>query len=135
MRSLQKSAPFSKHVHLKQNTLECPRTIVTDARDVYDKVSTEKAGLPTGRFDAGNSHHGRMVGQLSCSGTLDRTRKHDHERSDERPQRVTATLGSRIAKRRMQCTKRRYVDSRKIRVSVETHTKDEFNTCKSWRIG
>ena len=45
MRSLEKSEPFSKHVHLKQNTIEWRRTIVTDARDVYDKVSTEKAGL------------------------------------------------------------------------------------------
>ena len=45
MRSLEKSAPSSKKVHLKQNAIEWSKTIVTDAR-VYDKVSTEKGGLP-----------------------------------------------------------------------------------------
>ena len=29
-----------------QSTIRWPITIVTDARDVYEKVSTEKAGLP-----------------------------------------------------------------------------------------
>ena len=43
---LGESAPSSKHVHLKQNAIEWPRTIVTDARDVYDKISTEKGGHP-----------------------------------------------------------------------------------------
>ena len=40
------SAPSSKNLHLKHSAVEWPRTIVTDARDVYDKVSTEKGGLP-----------------------------------------------------------------------------------------
>ena len=43
---LGESAPSSKKLHLKQNAIESPMTIVTDARDVYDKVSTEKGGLP-----------------------------------------------------------------------------------------
>ena len=36
------SAPSSKNLHLKQNAIEWPKMIVTDARDVYDKLSTEK---------------------------------------------------------------------------------------------
>ena len=40
------SAPFSKKLHLKQNATEWSKTFVTDARDVYDKVSTEKGGVP-----------------------------------------------------------------------------------------
>ena len=36
----------SEEVHLKQNATEWPKTIVTDARGVYDKLSTEKGGLP-----------------------------------------------------------------------------------------
>ena len=43
---LGRSAPSSKNLHLKQNAIEWPKMIVTDARDVYDKVSTEKGGLP-----------------------------------------------------------------------------------------
>ena len=43
---LGESAPSSKNLHLKQNAVEWPKTIVTDARDVYDKVSTETGGLP-----------------------------------------------------------------------------------------
>ena len=43
---LGESAPSSKKLHLKQNAMEWSRTIVTDARDAYDKVSTEKGGLP-----------------------------------------------------------------------------------------
>ena len=31
---------------MKQNAIEWSTTIVTDARDVHDKVSTEKGGLP-----------------------------------------------------------------------------------------
>ena len=42
---LGESAPSSKKPHLKQNATEWPKTIVTDARDVHDKVSTEKGGL------------------------------------------------------------------------------------------
>ena len=33
-------------MHLKQSAIERPKTIVADARDVYDKLSTEKGGLP-----------------------------------------------------------------------------------------
>ena len=40
------SAPCSKNLHLKQRAIEWPKTIVTDARDVYDRVSTENCGLP-----------------------------------------------------------------------------------------
>ena len=43
---LGESAPSSKNLHLKQSAIEWHRTIVTDALDVYDKVSTEKGGLP-----------------------------------------------------------------------------------------
>ena len=40
---LGESAPSSRKLHLKQNAMEW---YVTDARDVHDKVSTEKGGLP-----------------------------------------------------------------------------------------
>ena len=43
---LRESAPSSKKLHLKQNATVWSKTIVTDARDVHDKVSTEKGGLP-----------------------------------------------------------------------------------------
>ena len=43
---LGESAPSSKNLHLKQNAIEWPKMIVTDARDVYDKLSTEKGRLP-----------------------------------------------------------------------------------------
>ena len=43
---LGESALPSKKQHLKQNSIELSKTIVTDARDVNDKVSTEKGGLP-----------------------------------------------------------------------------------------
>ena len=37
---LGESAPSPMNLHLKQNTKEWPKMIVTDARDVYDKLST-----------------------------------------------------------------------------------------------
>ena len=43
---LGESPPSSKNLHLKQNTIEWPRMIVTNAQDVFDKFSTEKGGLP-----------------------------------------------------------------------------------------
>ena len=43
---LGESAPHYKNLHLKQNAIEWPKMIVTDAPDVYDKLSTEKGGLP-----------------------------------------------------------------------------------------
>ena len=43
---LGESAPSFKKLHLKQNAMEWSKMIVTDAWDVYDKVSTEKGGLP-----------------------------------------------------------------------------------------
>ena len=43
---LRESAPSSKKLQLSQNAIEWSKTIVTDARDVYDTVSTEKGGLP-----------------------------------------------------------------------------------------
>ena len=43
---LGECAPSSKHVHLKQSAKDWPKTVVTDARDVFDNLSTEKGGLP-----------------------------------------------------------------------------------------
>ena len=43
---LAESAPSSKNLHLKRNAIAWPKMIVTDARDVCDKLSTEKGGLP-----------------------------------------------------------------------------------------
>ena len=43
---LAESAPSSKNLHLKRNAIAWPKMSVTDARDVYDKLSTEKGGLP-----------------------------------------------------------------------------------------
>ena len=40
------SAPSSKNLYMRQSATKWPKTIVTDARDVYDKVSTEKGGFP-----------------------------------------------------------------------------------------
>ena len=34
-----------QEIHLKQNAIEWSKTVVTDAKDVYDNVSTEKGGL------------------------------------------------------------------------------------------
>ena len=38
--------PSSENLHLKQNSIEWPKMIVTDARDVYDELFTEKSGFP-----------------------------------------------------------------------------------------
>ena len=46
MRFSENEHHFFKNLHLKQSTIEWPKTIVMDARDVYDKVSTQKSGLP-----------------------------------------------------------------------------------------
>ena len=43
---LGQSAPSSKNLHMRQSATKWPKTIVTDARDVYDRVSTEKGGFP-----------------------------------------------------------------------------------------
>ena len=46
---LGESAASSNNLHLKQNAIEWPKMIVTDARDVYDRLSTEKGGLKVER--------------------------------------------------------------------------------------
>ena len=38
---LGECTPSSKNLHLKQNSIEWPKMIVTDNRDVHDKLSTE----------------------------------------------------------------------------------------------
>ena len=43
---LGENATTSMNLHLRPSAIEWPKTIVTDVRDVYDKVSTEKGGLP-----------------------------------------------------------------------------------------
>ena len=92
---LEESAPCTKNLHLKLIAIEWRKMIVTDARDVYDKLSTEKGGLPhTEGADIGDCHHSRIAGQLRRSDTLDRGRKYDHEWSDERSQGVKAAPGS-----------------------------------------
>ena len=42
---LGESAASLKNLPLLQNTIEWPKMIVTDARDVYDKLSTERGGM------------------------------------------------------------------------------------------
>ena len=44
--------------------------------------------------DIGDGHNSRIAGQLRRTGTLDRGRKHDHERSDEKSKKVKTALGS-----------------------------------------
>ena len=39
-------SPSSKKLHVKRDTMEWSKTIVTDAQDVHDKVSTKKGRLP-----------------------------------------------------------------------------------------
>ena len=88
---LGESAPSSKNLDLKQSEICWPKTIVTDARDVYDKVSRlRKVGSLSRRLENGF---------FRCTDTLDCTRKYDHERSDEGAQRVAKTLGSNTARR------------------------------------
>ena len=82
------SAPSSKKLHLKQNAIQWSKTIVTDARDVNDKVYCEGRTPTTEGSDTGDCHHAKKVGQLRSIDTLDSRRKHDHEWSDERSQRV-----------------------------------------------
>ena len=43
---LGENAQSCKNLHLKQHATEWPKMIVTDARDVYDNLSTETGGLP-----------------------------------------------------------------------------------------
>ena len=107
---LGESAPYRKSLHLRQNAIEWPTTIVTDARDVYDKVSTEKRRAPaTEGSDTGKRQHSRMVGHFRLLDTLDRRGKQDHEQSDERSQGVKTASGSSNFKWRVDCTTRRHV--------------------------
>ena len=120
---LGESAPYPKSLHLKQNATKWPKMI-----------HRERWTPATKGADIGDCHLSRMAGQLRRCDTLDRGRKHDYERSDERSQRVKAALGSGTLERRMECTTRRHVDSREVSVSIKTYTKDEFNAYKLWRI-
>ena len=43
---LGESALSSKNLHMRQSAIKWPKTVVTDARDVHDKVSADKGGLP-----------------------------------------------------------------------------------------
>ena len=106
---LGESAPSSESLHLKQNSIEWPKMTVTDARDVYDKLLTEKSGLPQQKaLTLENATNLRVAGQLRRSDTLDRRRKHDHERTDEGQQGVKTTPGPNIARRREERTRKRY---------------------------
>ena len=92
---LGESAPFS-----------CSRTIVTDARNVYDKFSTEKGGLPQQKaLTLEIATIREWLVNVRSFDTLDCRRKHDHEWSDEGSQRVKTTLGSGTTVRRMGHTK------------------------------
>ena len=128
---LEESVPSSKNLHLKQNATEWPKNDRDGCpgclrQSLYDNLSTEKRGLTQQKgADIGDCHHSRMAGQLRRSDKLDRRRKHDYEQSDERSQKVKAALGSGTLGRRMECTTRRRVGSRKVNVSVKTYTKDE----------
>ena len=63
MRTCWRSASSSKTLHVRQNAIKWPNKIVTDARDVYGKVLTEKGGLTQQKGpDTGNRHDRRMVG-------------------------------------------------------------------------
>ena len=44
--SERETAPPPQDLHLSTSGPQWPKTSVTDARDVYDKISTEKCGLP-----------------------------------------------------------------------------------------
>ena len=69
---LGESAPSTKTLHLKQHAIQWSKTIVTDARDVHDKVSTEEGRTPTTESsDIGDCHHSGMVGQLRSFDMLD----------------------------------------------------------------
>ena len=130
---LGESAPSSKSLHLKQNAIEWPMTIVTDDWDAYHNVSTEKVGLPQQKALT------LVIATIrewlvNSDAQIRWRRKYDHVRSDEGPQRVKAAPGPSTPKRRMECTKRRHVDSRKVSVSIKTYTKEEFNAYKPWRI-
>ena len=123
---LGESAPSSKNLHLQQTAIEWPKMIVTDARDVYEKLSTEKGGLPQQK--APTLEMATIREWLVNSGALIRwtaDEKDDYERSDEILQSVKAALGSSTPERRMKCTTRRHVGSRKVCVSVKRDTKEK----------
>ena len=94
---LGENAPSSKKQHLKPNAIEWSKTIVTDARDVHDKVSTEKGGLPQQK-----ALTLRIVGQLRSLDTLDSRRKYDHEWSDEGSQHLARGTEKRRMERLIQ---------------------------------
>ena len=125
---LGEGASFSKILLLRQSALMWPKMIVTGAWDVYDKLSTEEGELPQQKdADIEDGHHSGMAGELRRSFTLDRRRKYDYERFDEKSQGIQAALGSGTPERRREFTTRRHVGLRKIRVSVKTYTDDKFN--------
>ena len=73
----REKAPPPKDLHFKKSEIQWPKTIVTDARDVYEKNSTKKGGLLPG-----NRNNSRMAGNFGLSDPLDRGRTHDYDRSD-----------------------------------------------------
>ena len=83
--------------------------IVTDARDVSDKLLTEKG-----------CHQSRMAGQFRRADPLDSGREHDHERSDKGLPGVKRALGSSTAKWRIESATRRHSGSREVSVSAKT---------------
>ena len=92
---LGENAPSSKKYTWKQNTIEWPKMIGTDAQDVYDKLLTEKGGHPQQKaLTFGDCHHSKMAGQLKLPDKFDRGRKYDHERSHQRSQGVKTAPGS-----------------------------------------
>ena len=105
--------------------MEWSKTVVTGARDVYHRVSTEKGGPPQQK--ALTLEIATVREWLVNSGALIRwcRRKHYDERFDEGSQRVKRTLGSSTAERRMERTQRRYVGSYETDDSIETYAQDE----------
>ena len=117
------SAPFSKRVHLKQSALDWPKMIVTDARDVYDKLSTEKGGLQQQKaltLEIATIREWLVNSDAQIRWTADDNMIMNGG--------VKKALGSSTAKRRMECTTRRHSGSRKVSVSAKGYTKDEADS-------
>ena len=99
---LGQSAPSSKNLYMRQSATKWPKTILTDARDVYDKVSTEKCGFPQQKaLTQEIATIGEWLVTTGAEMRLDRRWKDDNDRSHEGPQRVTKKFGSNHA--RMEC--------------------------------
>ena len=125
---LGESAPPSKHVHLKQDATDWPKTIVTDARHVYGKLSTEKGGLPPQKaltLEIATIRELLVNSDAQIRWTADENMIMNGLTKNNKESRQHV---SRVRQQRQtKCTTRRHAGSRKVSVAVKANTTTQLD--------